>query len=116
MSKVHSLLTQCCTLPKSTYASAMGFKYITEVSAAEPNANPAKGPTYRSTLAKDGFASTGGITSLYDSFQKSVKGKFADNPCLGWRPLADGKAGDFKWLTYAEVGDSPATSCVIIQL
>lgn len=30
---------------------------------------------------------------------------YGANPCLGRRPIKDGVAGPYEWLTYAEVGD-----------
>jgi len=53
----------------------------------------------------DGFpdlSASGGATTLYELFQNSAK-KFATEKCLGYRPIVDGVAGDYKWFTYAEV-------------
>ena len=42
-----------------------------------------------------------GINTLFDLFENSVN-KHGARKCLGWRPMKNGKAGDFQWLTYKE--------------
>lgn len=43
-----------------------------------------------------------GASTLYEVFEESVS-KFADRPCLGWRPVGeDGTPGSFQFLTYEE--------------
>jgi hypothetical protein len=42
-----------------------------------------------------------GATTLYELFEESVR-KHGDRPCLGWRPMTDGKAGPFEFWTYKE--------------
>lgn len=42
------------------------------------------------------------MTTLYESLEQSVK-KNGDKPALGWRPMTDGKAGPYEWLTYNQV-------------
>lgn len=87
----------------------MGYKYIVEVApgkAATAN-TPATGPEYRNVIAKDGPPKLDGITTLYELFQASVK-KYGPTPCLGHRPVVDGKAGDFVWETYDEVDKKAA--------
>jgi hypothetical protein len=46
---------------------------------------PATGPTYRNVIAKDGYATLPGVTTLYELFTKSVE-TYPDNDCLGHRP------------------------------
>jgi long-chain acyl-CoA synthetase len=76
---------------------------LVEVSPAETRPNgKTTSPEFRNVVAKDGFAKLEGVSTLYESFQNSVK-KYPNNECLGWRPTdKDGNAGPFKWLTYAQ--------------
>jgi len=47
-----------------------------------------------------------GVSTLYDLFEQSVS-KYPGNKCLGWRPIKDGKAQDYVYITYKLVqGDS----------
>jgi long-chain acyl-CoA synthetase len=57
------------------------------------------GPIYRALGSKDGFPTLSGVKTLYESFEQSVK-KNGDKPALGWRPMTDGKAGAYEWMTY----------------
>lgn len=66
---------------------------------------PAIGPVYRNIRAKGGYVTESGISNLWELFSRSAK-QFSDRDCLGWRPQTDGKAGAFRWLTYAQVADS----------
>ena len=47
---------------------------------------PAAGPTYRHVSAKDGFPTLDGVATLHELFDRA-RTKFADSPCLGWRPM-----------------------------
>lgn len=40
--------------------------------------------------------------SIHHAFQQCVA-EFADMPCFGWRPIVDGEAQAFEWLTYSQV-------------
>ncbi|KAJ3683080.1 hypothetical protein LUZ60_013307 [Juncus effusus] len=83
------------------------MKYLVEIEPAIPaqGGKPSAGPTYRNVLAKDGFAPLPeGIESCWDFFRLSVD-KYPNNRMLGLRPIVDGKAGDYTWLTYKEVYD-----------
>lgn len=37
---------------------------------------------------------------------------FGDNQCLGWRPIQDGKAQPFTWMTYKQVRRRHRIMCV----
>ncbi|KAI4977044.1 long chain acyl-CoA synthetase 4-like [Hordeum vulgare subsp. vulgare] len=78
------------------------MKFLVESGGAEGNA----GPSYRNVLAKDaGLLQTPpGVDCLWDLFCASVE-KYPSNPMLGRRPVVDGKAGDYAWMTYREVCD-----------
>lgn len=52
--------------------------------------------------SKDGFPTLSGVNTLYESLEQSIK-KNGDKPALGWRPMTDGKAGAYEWLTYSQV-------------
>lgn len=64
--------------------------------------SPSKGPVYRSALAKDGYPTLEGISTVWDLFSKSAE-KYSSNNMLGKREIVDGKVGKYVWLTYAEV-------------
>ena len=56
-----------------------------------------------SRRAKDEFPSIPGVTTLYESLERSVRMN-PSCPALGWRPMdAEGKAGDYEWITYSEL-------------
>ncbi|KAF7106775.1 hypothetical protein CFC21_107487 [Triticum aestivum] len=78
------------------------MKFLVESGGAEGNA----GPSYRNVLAKDTglLQSPPGVDCLWDLFRASVE-KYPSNPMLGHRPVVDGKAGDYAWMTYREVCD-----------
>ncbi|KAL4537896.1 hypothetical protein Ndes2526B_g04245 [Nannochloris sp. 'desiccata'] len=59
--------------------------------------------TYRNIAAADELPTTiNGASTMYEVFEASAT-KFADRPCLGWRPVNDdGTPGDFKFHTYQE--------------
>lgn len=68
---------------------------------------PSAGPSYRHISAKDGFPKLE-VSTLHELFDRSVK-TYAGNNCLGKREkLADGTVGDFKFETYAQVGEKVA--------
>lgn len=52
--------------------------------------------------AKDGFPEAEGVTTLYESLEATIS-KYGDQPALGCRPIVDGKAQDYEWITYNEV-------------
>ncbi|GAQ85275.1 Long-Chain Acyl-CoA Synthetase [Klebsormidium nitens] len=84
----------------------MDSKYIVEVAPAQPATgnNPySYGPTYRYSGSKDGFPTIPGVTNLYENFTRSVE-KYPLNKAFGWRGKVDGKAGPFKWMSYADAG------------
>lgn len=64
---------------------------------------PGVSATYRNIAAVDELPTTlNGASTLYEVFEESVS-KFADCPCLGWRPVGeDGTPGSFQFLTYEE--------------
>lgn len=78
---------------------------ITKVGEARPAAGetPSAGPIYRYSKSKDAFPKLDGVSTLFELFDKSVV-KFAKQPCLGHRVMTDAGAGDFKFITYEEVG------------
>lgn len=80
------------------------FKLLAEVVPPQPAKDglPATGPTYRPIYAKDGVPPLEGISTCYDSFQASAR-KFPTRPCLGYRPIVDGKAQPYEYMTYHEV-------------
>ncbi len=56
-----------------------------------------------SCRAKDEFPSIPGVTTLYESLERSVKLN-GSSAALGYRPIdSEGKAGDFEWITYSEL-------------
>lgn len=56
--------------------------------------------------AKDGFPRAEGVTTLYESLEATIS-KYGDQPALGCRPIVDGTAQDYEWITYNEVqGDA----------
>lgn len=78
-------------------------KYLIQVGEIRPGkeGKPGASKVLRHVAAKDGFP-TPDVATLYEVFDMSAK-KYASNKCLGYRPIADGKPGDYKWYTYAEV-------------
>jgi len=78
---------------------------IVEVAPARSatSALPSASPIYRNVLAKDALP-TASHESLYHMFRASVD-KYATRACLGYRPTVNGTAGDYAWMTYAEVAD-----------
>ena len=52
-------------------------------------------------LSKDRFVEDPQVRTLYESFESAVH-QFGGRKCLGWRPIRDGKAGDFEWYTYKQ--------------
>lgn len=40
--------------------------------------------------------------TIHHAFQQSVL-DFAELPCFGWRPIVNGEAQAFEWLTYSQV-------------
>jgi len=79
---------------------------------AEPASRDGKySATFRSALARDGFATIDGVggrpaaTTLYDMWKGAVS-TFGREPALGHRSIgADGEVGVFSWRTYAEADD-----------
>lgn len=61
-------------------------------------------------VAKDSWPTLGGVSTLYELFEKSVK-TYPDNKCLGWRPIKEGKAQDYKFHSYKEVHGKALASC-----
>lgn len=66
---------------------------------------PSASKIYRNAVAEKEFPTIDAST-LYELFQNSVR-KFGGEKCLGWRPIDSetGKAGDYKWMTYAETNE-----------
>lgn len=62
-----------------------------------------------SDRSKDGFPSLSGVKTLYESMKQSVE-KNGDKPALGWRPMTDGKAGAYEWLTYKQADGEAAAA------
>ena len=61
--------------------------------------------------SKDGFPTLRGVKTLYESLEQTVK-NHGEKPALGWRPMTDGKAGPYEWMTYGQVqGVLPVSSC-----
>ena len=52
--------------------------------------------------SKDGFPTLRGVKTLYESLEQTVK-NHSEKPALGWRPMTDGKAGPYEWMTYGQV-------------
>jgi len=63
-------------------------EWTTVTAPASPAAGGAlaAGPTYRHVSSKDGFPALDGVATLHELFDRS-RSKFADSPCLGWRPI-----------------------------
>ncbi|CAD7700609.1 unnamed protein product [Ostreobium quekettii] len=87
----------------------MGFDLLTEVAPARPATGdlPSAGPTYRAAAFKDGAPSLEGVTTLLEVFDRSVE-RYPTADCLGCRPVADGKAGDYVWWTYKDTSKKVA--------
>lgn len=85
------------------------FELLAEVAPAQPAKGDKKavGPTYRVAYAKDGFPELEGVKTLHELFQRSAK-KFATRPCVGHRPIVDGKPQPFEFLSYQEIADMVA--------
>ncbi|GMH34395.1 hypothetical protein BSKO_02229 [Bryopsis sp. KO-2023] len=85
------------------------YKLLTEIAPKRDaeNGKPSASPVFKSTTFKDEDVSIAGVSTLFEMFDASVK-KFSGNKCLGWRPIVDGKAGDYKWWTYGETGEKVA--------
>ncbi|GJP53476.1 hypothetical protein CLOM_g12640 [Closterium sp. NIES-68] len=81
------------------------MKWVIKTADAVPASEGvlSKGPTYKSSYAKDGYAALEGITTVWELFDNSVK-KFAKNKFLGKRSVVNGVAGPYEWQTYEEVG------------
>lgn len=56
----------------------------------------------RNKAGRNGWPALDGVATLYELFEQSVR-KFPNNKCLGWRPIKNGKAQDYTYLTYREV-------------
>jgi len=58
----------------------------------------AAGPTWRHVSSKDGFPKldNGNVATLHELFDRS-RTKFADSPCLGWRPIVSVKGLEDVW-------------------
>ena len=67
----------------------------------EQGETKAVGPTYRNIAAKEDWPTLPGATTLFESFERSVKNN-PDAKCLGWRPITNGKAGDFEFMNYKQ--------------
>mmetsp|Transcript_33009 Transcript_33009/g.43448 ORF Transcript_33009/g.43448 Transcript_33009/m.43448 type:complete len:776 (-) Transcript_33009:356-2683(-) len=66
------------------------------------------GPIHRSVNAPQGIVplipGQPETTTLFHNFQHSVK-NYNRMPCLGFRPIVDGKAGPYQWYNYAKVDE-----------
>lgn len=81
----------------------MSYPTLYEVSPAVPATDdkPSRGPSYKATKYKSSPEAP--LSTLYDTFEASVKAH-GDRPCLGYRPIDDkGKPGDYTFMTYLEV-------------
>jgi long-chain acyl-CoA synthetase len=78
-------------------------KYLVQVGEirAGKEGSPGASKVLRHVAAKDGFPKPD-VATLYEMFDKSAK-QYGSNKCLGYRPITDGKPGDYQWYTYAEV-------------
>lgn len=67
---------------------------------------PSQSAVYRNIHGVDGLPTTvNGFSTMFDVFKHSV-GQFPDRKCLGWRPVADGKAADaYSYYTYKETDE-----------
>jgi long-chain acyl-CoA synthetase len=79
-----------------------GEVVITAPGRAKQGDEEAVGPTYRAVSSKDGFPTLRGVKTLYESLEQTVK-NHGEKPALGWRPMTDGKAGPYEWMTYGQV-------------
>ena len=62
---------------------------------------PAVSPLFRNVLARNHWPTVSGATTLYELFERSVV-RYFNCKCLGWRPVLDGAAQPYKWMTYQE--------------
>mmetsp|Transcript_22299 Transcript_22299/g.48717 ORF Transcript_22299/g.48717 Transcript_22299/m.48717 type:complete len:658 (+) Transcript_22299:118-2091(+) len=78
-------------------------KNLAEVEPPRPaqGDRPAAGPVYRVEFAKDGPPELP-VKTLRELFEKSAE-KFPNRPCLGSRPIVNGQAQPFQFMTYNEV-------------
>ncbi|KAK9806148.1 hypothetical protein WJX72_003254 [[Myrmecia] bisecta] len=62
------------------------------------------GPAYRNVVAKEHWPKLEGVTTLYELFERSVT-KYFNCKCLGWRPVVNGVAQPFQYMTYQAAQD-----------
>lgn len=62
-------------------------------------------------VSKDKFIEDSKTSTLAESFDNAVK-QFGHRKCLGWRPITNGKAGEFKWHTYKEAHSTLLGQCL----
>lgn len=67
---------------------------------------PAASKIYRNVASIEGDQKPFKGTTLHETFQDSVS-SYSNQPCFGFRPIDKdtGKAGDYKWITYAEANE-----------
>jgi len=96
--------------PKYTLETALPLlrsgklMYTTEVPGA-PDV-PGEGKPRRSVFSDELITSLGsGVSTLHENFQKGLE--IAGNKnCFGYRPMKDGVAQDYVWMSYKQVGES----------
>ncbi|WIA33081.1 hypothetical protein OEZ86_006237 [Tetradesmus obliquus] len=69
---------------------------------------PAASPVWTNALSADGSPSLPGVSTLYDNFKNSCE-KWPNSLCLGHRPVVDGEAQPYKFITYAEAQEQTAS-------
>ena len=67
---------------------------------AERGDRPSSSAVYRNAISKNGFPVFDQKT-MWQMFDFASKA-FASESAIGWRPMENGKAGAFKWMTYSK--------------
>jgi long-chain acyl-CoA synthetase len=72
-------------------------KWTVQTAPAAPASGdqPAVGPTYRHVSSAEGFPTLDGVSTLHELFDRA-RTKYADLPCLGWRPIVSERVGERK--------------------
>eukprot|EP00882_Tetradesmus_deserticola_P012274 GHRQ01013008.1.p1 GENE.GHRQ01013008.1~~GHRQ01013008.1.p1 ORF type:complete len:205 (+),score=31.64 GHRQ01013008.1:261-875(+) len=65
---------------------------------------PAASPVWTNPLSETSGPALPGVTTLFDSFRNSCE-RWPSSRCLGHRPVVDGIAQPYKFITYAQAQD-----------
>ena len=97
--------------------AAMATQTIT-IAISEPTPEsgdkPSSSAVYRNAISKNGFPGFDQKT-MWEMHAFATQ-KFTSQNAIGWRPKADGKAGAFKWMTYAKFAGFLSTNSLSQRL